>query len=415
MNSPPDLSAQISTIMREDRGRLLSALIRSLGSFDLAEDALQEAFERALVHWARSGLPVRPDAWLLQVARRAAIDRIRKSKRQKALSPEISRLMAEDEDARGADAPEIPDERLRLIFTCCHPALEEKTRVALTLRTVGGLSTREIARAFVDTEAAMGQRLSRAKAKIAAAGIPYVVPERADWDGRLNSVLTVIYLIFNEGWTAGAGEEPIRLALCAEAIWLARLMTELAPGEPEVEGLLALMLLAHGRRSARFDRDGAFVPLEAQDRALWDAELIAQGLAILDRAVARRLPGPFQLQAAIGALHVQAETPESVDWAQILLLYERLSVLAPSAIVHLNRAVALAETGALARARRDLAELRDALESYQPYHAAVAELAARAGDVRAAAASYETAIRLSPSDSEKQWLRDRQAALEDQS
>ncbi len=407
----PDLGVTIHRIMRQDRGRLLATLIRSLGDFDLAEDALSDATERALVHWGRSGLPERPEAWLLQVARRAAIDRIRQRKRHADRSPDLAILMEEDEASRTMDAPEIPDERLRLIFTCCHPALEEKTRVALTLRTVGGLTTREIARAFLDTEPAMGQRLSRAKAKIAAAGIPYAVPERTDWDQRLNSVLTVLYLIFNEGWTAGPGTEPIREALCDEAIWLARLMTRLAPDEPETEGLLALMLLAHARRAARFDAGGAFRPLEAQDRALWDRAMIAEGLALLDIAVARRLPGPFQIQAAIGALHVQAETPEATDWPQILLLYDRLAALAPSPVVHLNRAVALAETGALDRARRALDALAGDLDGYQPFHAANADLARRAGDRAAARAAYDRAIAMSTGEADRAWLRARRESL----
>lgn len=396
--------------MRQDRGRLVAALIRSLNDFDLAEDALQIALERALVHWARSGVPDNPQAWLLQVGRRAAIDRLRKRKRHTALAPEVARLMEEDEAAASRDAPEIPDERLRLIFTCCHPALEDKTQVALTLRTVGGLTTREIARAFLDSEATMGTRLSRAKAKIAAAGIPFVVPDRSDWDARLNSVLTVIYLIFNEGWTAGPGEAPIRTGLCDEAIWLARLMTDLAPDEPEIEGLLALMLLAHGRAAARFDCHG-FVPLDLQDRTVWDRGLIDEGLAVLDVAMTRRLPGPFQLQAAISALHVQAEAQASPDWAQILLLYDRLMALAPSPVVALNRAVALAETGALDRARRDLDGLRDALSTYQPYHAACAELAARAGEREVAVEAYQAAMRLSHSDGEKAWLAEKCQSL----
>jgi RNA polymerase sigma-70 factor (ECF subfamily) len=403
----PDLAQTITTILRDDRGRLLSALIRSLGDFDLAEDALSDATERALVHWARSGLPDRPDAWLLQVARRAAIDRIRKAKRHAQRTHDLTLLMEEDEDARAMEAPGIPDERLRLIFTCCHPALEEKTRVALTLRTVGGLTTREIARAFLDTEPAMGQRLSRAKAKIAAAGIPYAVPEGPDRDARLHSVLTVLYLIFNEGWTAGPGEEPIRTALCDEAIWLARLMTRLAPDEPEIEGLLALMLLAHARHAARFDAQGAFRPLEDQDRALWDRAMIAEGLAVLDIAVARRLPGPFQLQAAIGALHVQ----DDIDWPQIFLLYERLAAVAPSPVVLLNRAVALAETGALARARGDLDALADDLDGYQPFHAARADLARRAGDREAALAAYDRAIGMADNEADRAWLRARREAL----
>ena len=397
----PDLAERITTILREDRGRLLSALIRSLGDFDLAEDALQDATERALVHWARSGLPNRPDAWLLQVARRAAIDRIRKGKRFRERQPEITRLMEEDEADRASDPPEIPDNRLRLIFTCCHPALEEKTRVALTLRTIGGLTTKEIARAFLDNDTAMGQRLSRAKSKIAAAGIPYKVPERPDWDARLNSVLTVVYLIFNEGWTAGPGEEPIRTGLCDEALWLARLLTGLAPDDPEIEGLLALMLLSHARHLARFDASGGMVALDAQDRALWDRDMIAEGQALLDRAVARRLPGPFQIQAAISALHVQAETPDVTDWPQIFLLYDRLNALAPSPVIRLNRAVALAETGALDAARRDLDALSDVLAEYQPFHAARADLARRAGDAETANAAYARAIDLSKSESRK--------------
>ena len=411
MTGEEALSKQISRIMREDRGRLLSALIRSLGRFDLAEDALQDAMERALVHWSRSGPPDRPDAWLLQVARRSAIDRLRKRKRHAAAEPDVVRLMEEDEADRAAAKPEIPDERLRLIFTCCHPALEEKTRVALTLRTVGGLTTREIARAFLDKEAAMGQRLSRAKAKIGAAAIPFAVPERSDWDLRLNSVLSVVYLIFNEGWTAGPGDEPIRTALCDEAIWLGRLLTGLAPDEPEIEGLLALMLLSHARHAARFDPAGRLVPLDQQERAFWDRALIDEGLAILDQAVARRLPGPFQLQAAISALHVQAERPEDTDWAQILLLYDRLLALSPSPIVALNRAVALAETGALARARRDVDALENALSGYQPFHATRAELARRVADADTARSAYAEAIRMSQSDSEKAWLQERLASL----
>ena len=406
-----DLKREITRILRDDRGRLLSALIRTLGSFELAEDALQDASERALVHWGRSGLPNRPDAWLLQVARRSAIDQIRKNKRFQDRIPEVQRLMDEDQDDRAAETPEIPDERLRLIFTCCHPALDEKSRVALTLRSIGGLTTKEIARAFLDNDTTMGQRLSRAKAKIASAGIPYRVPDRADWDDRLNSVLTVIYLIFNEGWTAGPGEAPIRTALCDEALWLAGLLSNLAPDDPEIEGLWALMLLSHARHRARFDTAGTFVPLGQQDRQVWDWPMIEEGLRILDRAVARRLPGPFQLQAAIGALHVQAKTPADTDWAQIYLLYCRLEALMPSPVVRLNQAVALAETGALAKARRALDALAHELDAYQPFHAARADLARRAGDKDTAIKAYDAAISLSKSDSEKDWLATQKAKL----
>lgn len=407
----PGLSQCIAQIMRDDRGRLLSALIRTLGSFDLAEDALQDASERALIHWARSGLPNRPDAWLLQVARRSAIDRIRRGKRFAERAPDIARLIEEDQQDRAADAPEIPDERLRLIFTCCHPALDEKSRVALTLRTIAGLTTKEIARSFLDTDTTMGQRLSRAKAKIGAAAIPFKVPSQAEWDERLNSVLTVIYLIFNEGWTAGQGDAAIRVGLCDEALWLTHLLNELAPDDPEIEGLLAMMLLAHGRHKARFDLGGAFVPLDRQNRAIWDHAMIKDGLAVLDRAVARRLPGPFQIQAAISALHVQAKSPVTTDWPQILLLYNRLVALTPSPVVQLNRAVALAETGALSDARRALDGLKSALCDYQPYHAAVADLARRDNDHAVAHDAYSQAIALSKNDSEKRWLETRRGEL----
>ncbi len=407
----PGLRQRITQIMRDDQGRLLSALIRTLGSFDLAEDALQDAMERALVHWARSGLPDQPDAWLLQVARRSAIDKIRRKKRFRDKTGDIIRLIEEDQEDRSADPPEIPDERLRLIFTCCHPALDEKSRVALTLRVIGGLTTQEIARAFLDADTTMGQRLSRAKSKIQAAAIPFKIPERADWDERLNSVLSVIYLIFNEGWTAGPGDAPIRTGLCVEALWLARLLTKLAPDDPEIEGLLAMMLLAHARHKARFDPSGAFVPLDKQDRTTWDQGMIIEGLSILDRAVARRLPGPFQIQAAIGALHTQAETPEHTDWPQILLLYNRLAALMPSPVVYLNRAVALAETGNLSQARRALGDLAGPLAAYQPYHAAVAELARRDNDLTTARTAYDKAISQSKSDSEKRWLSDMRAKI----
>ena len=411
MPSVPDLTARINTLMRQDRGRLLAALIRTLNDFDLAEEALSDATERALIHWARSGLPDRPDAWLLQVARRAAIDRIRRGQRFAARAPEITRLMEEDAQTRTTEPHEIPDERLRLIFTCCHPALEEKTRVALTLRTVAGLSTREIARAFLDTEAAMGQRLSRAKAKIAAAGIPYAVPEKSEWDTRLNPVLTVIYLIFNAGFGASGEDAMSKTNLCDEGIWLARLLIELAPNEPEIEGLLALMLLTHARAPARAENTGAMVPLDQQNRSLWDKDMISEGLALLDIAMARHLPGPFQIQAAISALHVRAVTPGETDWAQILLLYTRLEALTPSPVVSLNRCVALAETGKLAAARRALDALGGPLSNYQPYHAARAELARRGGDTKEARRAYDKAIELSSNESERAWLLEQKASL----
>ena len=311
-----DLAVVLAGIVRDDRGRLLAALIARLRDFQLAEDALQDALESALRHWGR-GLPEAPLGWLLRVALRKAIDRLRAQTRDGRRVADLTVLAGEE--AALTDPEDIPDERLRLIFTCCHPALDAKSRVALTLRTLGGLTTAEIARAFLDLEPAMGQRLSRAKAKIAAAGIPFAVPGPELWADRLDSVLTVIYLIFNEGYSASSAVVPLRSGLCDEAVFLARMLDQLRPGEPEVEGLLALMLLTHARHAARLDATGAAVPLDAQDRALWDHALIADGLTTLDRAVARRVVGPFQIKAAISALHVQA-LPGQTDWRQIVLL-----------------------------------------------------------------------------------------------
>lgn len=403
--------AEVSGILRQDRGRLLAALIHAVGDFDLAEEALSDAFEAALVHWGRSGLPDNPKAWLLQVGRRRAIDRIRKAKRFRARMTDITRMMEEDEEARSVEADTIPDERLKLIFTCCHPALEEKSRVALTLRTVGGLSTREIARSFLDNEATMGQRLSRAKAKIGAAGIPYDVPSRDQWDARLQSVLTVIYLIFNEGWTASAGDAPIRDTLCSEAVFLARLMSELAPGEPEIEALLSLLVLNWARRDARHRPGTGLVGLDEQDRSFWNGVLLDEGLSLLDMAVSRGRPGPFQCQAAIQALHVVAAKPDEIDWAQILLLYDRLLAFHPTDVVRLNRAVALAENGALPEALASVDALAEGMEGYQPFHAARAEILRRSGLRTEALAALERAIALSRSPDEQRWLAARQAAL----
>ncbi|SMX22012.1 RNA polymerase sigma factor [Boseongicola aestuarii] len=403
--------AEVSEVLRQDRGRLLAALIHAVGDFDIAEEALSDALEAALVHWGRSGVPDNPKAWLLQVGRRRAIDRLRKAKRFRARASDITRMMEEDEAARSADADAIPDERLKLIFTCCHPALEEKSRVALTLRTVGGLSTREIARSFLDSEAAMGQRLSRAKAKIGAAGIPYAVPSRDQWDTRLQSVLIVIYLIFNEGWTASGGDAPIRDTLCSEAMFLARLMSKLAPAEPEIEALLSLMMLNWARRNARHSPGTGLVGLDEQDRSLWNGDHLDEGLSLLDMAVARGRPGPFQCQAAIQALHVVATKPDETDWAQILLLYDRLLTFHPTDVVRLNRAVALAETGALPEALASVDELAEGMEGYQPFHAARAEILRRSGHRKEALAALERAIDLSRSPDEQRWLADRQAAL----
>ncbi len=399
----PDLiRAEINRLARVDRGRLLAALIARIGNFQLAEDALQEAFAGAFVHWGRVGVPHSPQGWLLKVALRKAIDRIRAADRAGRGAAALA-ILAGDAGTE-AEQMDIPDERLRLIFTCCHPALEPKTRVALTLRCLGGLATADIARAFLDSEPAMGQRLSRARAKIAAAGIPYVVPGPEAWAERLGSVLAVIYLIFNQGYSADAGTANPDGGLCDEALYLARMLDQLRPGEAETIGLLALMLLTHSRRRARLDGQGASVPIPVQDRALWDRAQGAEGLALLDRAMSKLTPGPFQIKAAISALHMAERGP---DWRQITLLYDSLLRMEPTAVVRLNRAVALAESGSLEAALREMDALTTALAGYQPYHAALGELAHRAGQQHRALQAYDRAIDLAANPADAVFLRRR--------
>ena len=393
----------LDAVMRNDRGRLISALIARLRDFQFAEDALQEAAASALVHWGRVGLPHSPQGWLLKVALRKAIDRLRSGARDARKSADIKVLAGEEADE--TDPEMIPDDRLRLIFTCCHPALEPKSRVALTLRTLGGLSTTEIAAAFLDNETTMGARLTRAKAKIAAAGIPFVIPGAEDIAGRLNSVLTVIYLIFNAGYTAGPA---ITRDLCDEAIYLARMVNQLRPAEPEVEGVLALMLITHARCAARRNAAGETVALTDQDRRLWDHTAIAEGVALMDAAMARRAAGPFQIKAAIAACHVAADTP---DWPQILALYDGLLRYEPTSVVALNRAVALAETGQIDTALAALARLSDALDDYQPYHAANADLLARSGRTAESGIAFARAIDLAPSSADAAFLVRQRAKL----
>ena len=384
------VSQALDAVMRADRGRLLSALAVQLRDMSLAEDVLQEAAVSALSHWGRAGLPASPQGWLLQVARRRAIDRLRHAGRTTRNLAAMA-VLAEDEAAPEPDL--IPDERLRLIFTCCHPAIEPKSRVALTLRALGGLSTQAIAAAFLDNDTAMGARLTRAKAKITAAGIPFVVPGPEDWPERLQSVLTVVYLIFTSGYVTATTD------LAAEAVYLARMLAELAPGEAEIEGCLALLLITHARHAARVAQ-GVTVALADQDRALWDQAALAEGLALLDRAVARRAPGPYQIKAAIAACHVQGAGP---DWPQIALLYASLYRMEPTPVVQLNRAVALAETGQVQAALAMLGELAGTLDDYQPYHAARAEYLARSGNPGARAA-YDRAIALAGTPADAAWL-----------
>lgn len=395
----------LDSLVRNDRGRLLSALIARLGSFQLAEDALQDAMMSAVSHWGRNGVPYAPQGWLLQAAYRKAIDRIRQNK------SEARKMMDMQPLARGeaADEPDdIPDERLRLIFTCCHPALEAKSQVALTLRTIGGLSTTEIARVFLDAEPTMGQRLSRAKAKIAAARIPYAVPGQEEWAERLQSVLAVIYLIFTAGYAAGPGQGR---DLAEEALFLCRLLNRLHPGDPEIEGCLALVLITHARCLARVDADGTTVALAEQDRTKWNRAQIDEGLQLIETAMRRRAPGPYQIKAAIAACHVQGERS---DWAQIVLLYDSLLRLEPTAVIRLNRAVALCEAGWLEPALRSLDALAGELRDYQPYHAARAELLVRMGQAEDAAKAYATAIALAGSPADAAFLRQRAARLGEQ-
>jgi len=411
VSTAPDLHQTISRLVRKDRGRLLSALIANLNSFDLAEDALSDALESALIHWRRTGVPENPRGWLLKVAHRKAIDRIRRDVRFSERKPELERLAAEDELHTNESAPEIPDKRLALIFTCCHPALDAKSRVALTLRTLGGLSTAEIARAYLDKEATMGQRLSRAKSKIATSKIPYIVPGPELWEDRLASVLAVIYLIFNEGYAASSGSSSLRVELCEEAIYLARLLNDLRTGEAEILGLLALMLSAHSRRAARQSGDGVTIVLSQQDRSLWDQDMASQAGRLLQFALAIGKPGPYQIKAAISALHDGTQTASATDWPQIVLLYDRLLGFEPTPVVRLNRAVALAESGKIDSALLEIDRIGEFLTAYQPLYAARAEFLGRLGKYDQARKAYDRAISLTGNKSDLAFLKARRASL----
>ena len=398
MLPPRSLDRAIERCVREGWGRILASLVKRLGDFQLAEDCLQDAVLVAMDKWAVEGLPQSPAGWLISVARRKAIDKIRRSANFASKQGEIAYLM-ELESTKEDEVEGFGDERLNMIFTCCHPALEEKTRVALTLRTLGGLSTEEIAGAFLDKVDAMSARLTRAKKKIAAAGIPYRVPEAEELGERLGSVLTVIYLIFNKGIERGD--------LSGEAIRLGRIVLDLMPNEPEVEGLLALMLVHDARRAARLDEAGAFVPLDAQNRSRWNRAKIEEGVALLKVALARGRVGPFQLQAAIHSVHGQAATWGETDWAEIVALYEVLYRELPSPVVRINQAVAVSYAMSVASGLAMLDEVGagGALERYQPYWAARADFLGRLGQTQSAHESYEHAIELSENEQEREFLR----------
>jgi RNA polymerase sigma-70 factor (ECF subfamily) len=393
----PDLELEVGQVFREESGRSLAALIRVFGDIDVAEDAVQEAFEVALARWPAEGLPPNPGAWITTTARNRAIDRLRRESRGRDLLKEAALLSPEEDPRPVAEPVTVEDERLRLIFMCCHPALSQEAQVALTLRLLGGLSTEEVARSFLVAEATMAQRLVRAKRKIRLARIPYRVPEDHELPGRLRPALAVVYLIYNAGMGAGRDSD-----LCAEGIRLARVFVALMPDEPEVCGLLALLLLAESRRPSRLASDGSLVLLADQDRSRWNQALIAEGRAIVARRKIRGQPGPYQLQAAIGAVHAGAATAEETDWGEIVALYDRLLAVAPTPIVALNRAIAVGEVHGPAPALALVDELD--LDSYYPFHATRADLLRRLGRTGEAANAYQRAAAMAPTQAERQFL-----------
>jgi RNA polymerase sigma-70 factor (ECF subfamily) len=402
----------VDEVYRSEWGRILATLIRLFGDFDVAEEAAQEAFAAAVERWDASGVPEHPRAWIIQTARHKAIDRIRRRASLEEKLPFYAALSSSVVESPDIDRDEIPDDRLRLIFTCCHPALAPEVQVALTLRTLTGLDTEEIARAFLVPTATMAQRLVRAKRKIRDAGIPYTIPGKADMRERLDAVLTVIYLVFSEGYAATRGVPLVRTDLCAEAIRLCRLVRELMAPQPvpEATALLALMLLHDSRRDARLDSEGDLIVLEDQDRTRWDRTQIAEALPLVEEAL-RGGSTPFALQAAIAALHCEAASAAETDWPQIVRLYERLEAIQPSPVVTLNRAVAVAMVVGPRRALAIIETIAAELDGYHLLHASRADLLRRAGDLEEAVTSYERALALVTNESERRYLSRRLRSL----
>lgn len=398
---------EITEVFRQESGRAVATLARRFGDIDIAEEAVQEAFIEAVRRWPNKGIPPSPAGWIITTAKNRAIDRLRREGQRDEKESEAVRMI----DEEPYEIQVVEDDQLRLIFTCCHPALAVNAQVALTLRLTAGLQTEEIARAFLVTEPTMAQRLVRAKRKIKAANIPYRIPDDAELPNRLKPVLGVIYLVYNEGHLATSGDQLTRHDIAGEAIRLARLLAGLMPDEPEVIGLLALLLLSESRRPARTDADGELIRLPDQDRGLWNRSLIEEGQSLVRACLRRNQPGPYQIQAAIAAVHSDAIAPKKTDWVQIVQLYDQLLEFNPSPIVALNRAIALAETGGVAGALADLERLD--LDAYHLFHAARGDLLERLGRRVEAADAYGRAVELTTNNAEKRHLRARQTAVAD--